>query len=155
VIWGIDLGVRSVHLAGFDGDDLVYLESIETPKRVVRSLELDTLGKRAKEFIDSEDDVFVEKPPFAGPKNVATFGELHQVYGTMLSHVGGREAIVTAWKKDVVGHGMATKSDVSLWLQDHHEPYSRQCGGDQNLVDAVCIALYGRHVVSRADTLGA
>lgn len=153
MIWGIDLGVRSVHLAGFDGDELVYLETIETPKRVVRSLELGTLGKRATEFIAPEDDVFVEKPPFAGPKNISTYGELHQVFGAMLSHVGGREANVMTWKADIVGNGRATKSDVSHWLQDHHEPYSSQCGGNQNLVDAVCIALYGRLVIHRAKAL--
>jgi Holliday junction resolvasome RuvABC endonuclease subunit len=153
VIWGIDLGVRSVHLAGFEGDELVYLESIETPKRVVRSLELDSLGKRATEFVAADDDVFVEKPPFAGPKNVATFGELHQVFGTMLSHVGGRDANVMSWKKAVIGDGMATKGDVSDWLREHHEPYSAQCGGDQNLVDAICIALYGKIVIARAEVL--
>jgi hypothetical protein len=153
VIWGIDLGVRSVHLAGLDGDDLVYIESIEVPKRVVRSLELDALGKRATEFIAADDDVFVERPPFAGPRNLRTYGELHQVFGTMLSHVGGREAENMTWKKDVVGAGNASKADVSRWLQDHHPLYSHQCVKDQNLVDAVCIALYGKLVVARAEVL--
>ena len=153
MIWGIDLGVRSVHLAGLDGDDLVYIESIEVPKRVVRSLELDTLGKRATEFIDPEDDVFVEKPPFAGPRNIETFGSLHQVYGTMLSHVGGREANVMTWKHDVCGDGRADKAAVSRWLEDHHPLYSHQCVKDQNKVDAVCIALYGKLVIARAGVL--
>lgn len=153
MIWGIDLGVRSVHLAGMDGNELVYLETIETPLRVVRSLELAALGKRSTEFIAPEDDVFVEKPPMAGPKNLGTFGELHQVYGTMLSHVGGREANVMSWKKEVVGHGNATKDEVKAWLTEHHPGKAAQCRGNQNLVDAICIALYGQSVVSRAELL--
>lgn len=153
MIWGIDLGVRSVHLAGMNGNDLIYTETLETPKRVVRSLELDSLGKQALEFISVEDDVFVERPPFAGPKNVRTFGELHQVFGTMLSHVGGREAENMSWKAAVCGNGRASKDDVSRWLREHHEPYSAQCGGNQNLVDAVCIAIYGGLVISRTEAL--
>lgn len=155
MIWGIDLGVRSVYLAGLDGDELVHLVALSTEKRVVRSLELDSLGKQAQEYIDPEDDVFVEEPPLAGPKNLRTFGALHQVFGTMLSHVGGREAVVPTWKLEVVGRGNADKASVAEWLRSAHPSYSAQCGGDQNLVDAVCIALYGSAVVGRAAALGA
>lgn len=151
MIWGIDLGVRSLYLAGLEGDDLVYLEVITTPKRVVRSLELDALGKQAQEYIAAEDDVFVEEPPFVN--NRRTYGALQQVYGTVLSHVGGREAVVSSWKQETVGKGNADKPSVAEWLLTAHPSYSAQCGGDQNLVDAVCIALYGRGVVHRAEAL--
>jgi hypothetical protein len=154
VIWGIDLGVRTAHLAAFDGDELVHLVSVGYEKKQPhRSMELAGLQAQVQEYVAPEDDVWVEKPPLAGPRNLATFGDLNQTYGAVLAAAGGREAIVPVWKRDVCGNGRMTKAEVSRWLKDHHRPYSDRCGGDQNLVDAVCIALYGKVVEARAKTL--
>jgi Holliday junction resolvasome RuvABC endonuclease subunit len=153
LIWGIDLGVRSAFLACLDGDELVYVEKIEIPSKVVRSIELDHLVAQAREFIAPEDDVFLEAPPMAGPRNIGTFGELHQTLGALLSCVGGRTVNVMSWKKDVVGKGNATKDEVTEWLRVHHPGYHAQCRGNQNLVDATCIALYGSLVMDRAEVL--
>jgi len=154
MIWGIDLGVRTAHLAGFEDDELVHLVSIGYAKKLPhRSMELMGIQAQAQEYIAPEDDVWVERPPLAGPKNLTTFADLNQVFGVLMAAVGGREAIVPVWKHDVCGNGRMTKAEVSHWLKDHHRPYSDECGGDQNLVDAVCIALYGRQVAARAQAL--
>lgn len=152
MIWGIDLGVRSVHVAGLD-DDTHVAETFTVKPQVVRTLELDALAKSLRALIGPEDDVFVEEPPLAGPRNLSTFAALNQVLGMVLATVGGREANVMQWKRDVCGSGNTDKLGVSRWLQDHHPTYFAQCSGDQNLVDATCIALYGRLVLARVVVL--
>ncbi len=67
--------------------------------------------------------------------------------------MGGRTVNVMAWKKDIVGKGNASKDEVAAWLEVHHPDYYEQCHGDQNLVDATCVALYGRLVMDRAEVL--
>jgi len=153
VIWGIDLGVRSAYLAGLNDGDLLFMEEILVPLKPVRSLELDVLVTRALEFVDPLDDVFVETPPLAGPRNIGTFGHLNQTLGAVLAGIGGREVNVMSWKKDVVGKGNATKDEVAAWLRDKHPRFHTMAGGNQNLVDATCIALYGEQLITRADAL--
>jgi Holliday junction resolvasome RuvABC endonuclease subunit len=151
VIWGIDLGVRSVHLAGLDGHSLIT-DTFAVGTQVIRSFELDKIRAFLKDsLIAEDDDVFVETPPMV--RNIRTHGEMHQVLGTVLSTVGGREVNVSAWKQVTVGAGNADKLSVSRWLKENHPSYSAHCGGDQNLVDATCIALYGQHVLSVAEVL--
>jgi len=153
LIWGIDIGVRSAYLVCLDGDEIAYAEKIESPGKVVRSLELDRIVAQAKEFIAPEDDVFIEAPPMAGPRNIGTYGELNQTLGALLSAVGGRTVNVMSWKKDVVGKGNATKDEVKDWLFTHHLDMHVACKDNQNLIDAACIALYGRLVMDRAEVL--
>jgi Holliday junction resolvasome RuvABC endonuclease subunit len=151
VIWGIDLGVRSVHLAGIEGYGL-YLDSFSVPTQVIRSFELDKIREYlVQSGISDDHDVFVETPPMV--RSIRTHAEMHQVLGTVLSTVGGREVNVSHWKQHTVGKGNADKASVSGWLKIEHPSYSAKCGGDQNLVDAVCIALYGRQLLSRAEGL--
>jgi Holliday junction resolvasome RuvABC endonuclease subunit len=151
MIWGIDLGVRSVHLAGIEGYGH-YTDTFTVPIQVIRSFELDKIkAYLAGSGISEDDDVFVETPPMV--RNIRTHGEMHQVLGTVLSTVGGREVNVSSWKQATVGAGNADKISVSRWLKENHPSYSAQCGGDQNLVDATCIALYGQHVLSVSEVL--
>lgn len=48
-----------------------------------------------------------------------------------------------AWKKEVVGHGHATKEDVATFLERTRPDLFAATGGSQDLIDAACIALYG------------
>lgn len=55
-------------------------------------------------------------------------------------------ANVSSWKKRVVGRGNATKEDVSKWLRLRWPDFFSATRGNQDLVDATCIALYGQQV---------
>ena len=51
---------------------------------------------------------------------------------------------VGTWKADVVGHGHATKDDVAEALRLRWPTFFSAAGGDQDLHDAACIALWGQ-----------
>lgn len=52
----------------------------------------------------------------------------------------------STWKKRVVGKGNATKDDVSKWLRSRWPSLHTQAGGNQDIVDASCIAIYGQQI---------
>lgn len=146
MIWGADLGVRSVHLFCLDAPHTV---KVDIPKMSTRGLELRALRYGLAEVID-HDMVFVEEPPLAGRRNIRTFAALHQTYALVLSCTPEAYSVeVSTWKKEVVGKGNATKDEVSIWLNEQLPDYSALCGDDQNLADAACIAVYGRAVLDR------
>ncbi len=123
--------------------------SVTVDKMETRSRELKALGKKFYGFFDQDDTVFVEEPPLAGSRNIRVFAALNQVFSVALCEAPNAYPVeVSTWKKQTTGKGNSTKDDVSRWLEEHHSPYSALCG-DQNLIDAACIAIYGRAVLSR------
>jgi len=69
-------------------------------------------------------------------------GKLHEC-GVPVSTVN-----VSTWKKNVVGRGNATKEDVGSWLRLRWPYLHSVAGGNQDLMDATAIALYGRQVLA-------
>lgn len=55
-------------------------------------------------------------------------------------------ANVSSWKKRVVGRGNATKDDVREFLRLRWPAIYRGTKGDQDAIDAACIALYGQAI---------
>jgi hypothetical protein len=99
------------------------------------------------------DFIFVEEPPKV--RNMRVFGQLSMSAGAILSATEtGYLVPVDSWKAAVIGRGGVGKPDVAEWLRVHHPKFSEECEGDQNLVDAACIALYGQQLLSRGE-LGA
>ena len=145
----MDLGVRSLHAFGLADDEQTLVASISVEKMETRSRELKALGRQFYGLFDADDTVFVEEPPLAGSRNIRVFAALHQVFSVALSEGPNVYPVeVSTWKKETTGRGNATKDDVSRWLEEHHPLYSALCG-DQNLIDAACIAVYGRAVLGR------
>lgn len=154
--WGVDLGVRSFHAAGLHPS---YLElfAYEHPLTGLvrdqgiwdRVRELYAVGTSITPLIMPGDQVGLEEPPLAGAKNIRTFLGLSQVSGVVgvgAKHGGGEVTFVPvdSWKKGTVGRGGADKELVAAWLKRTYPGYHDQCAGNQNFVDAVCIALYMR-----------
>lgn len=96
-----------------------------------------------------EDPTYIEAPVLAGARNVQSTIKIAEVYGLALCHVGLWTSVIevpiASWKKETVGNGNASKEAVDDWLKANHFELWLQCGHDQNLVDATCIALYGAH----------
>lgn len=59
----------------------------------------------------------------------------------------------TAWKKETVGSGNASKDECREWLEREYPRLAESCDEDIDLIDAACIALYGRGVQARAGRL--
>ena len=142
-IWGVDLGVRSAYAAGLDGDDLTLACLIQRPNKTSRSHELRLLHEWAITTFAPGDAVYIEEPPLAGSRNLRVFLHLGQVSGVLASACEATLVPVSSWKKGTVGNGAASKEHVAAWLRRHHPNHHVRCGGDQNSIDATCIALYG------------
>jgi Holliday junction resolvasome RuvABC endonuclease subunit len=104
--------------------------------------------------------VFVEQPLVGRGGAHATIVQA-QVQGLVLAraNLAGTPGVYTvnvkSWKKRVVGNGNSDKAAVTAWLEEAHPVLAAMAGGDQDLVDAACIALYGREVMERAAKLRA
>jgi Holliday junction resolvasome RuvABC endonuclease subunit len=151
---GIDLDSRSIAISVVVGDryPAAHVERIVTPRHITERAAIlrylrDELEHHYSYFRDQR--VFVEAPVLAGARNIQSTIKVAGVYGLTLATVGSWSPIIetpiSTWKKHTVGTGNATKDQVAAWLKANHPEKSIQCMGDQNLVDATCIALYGLH----------
>lgn len=147
--WGIDLGVRSFHLARLDEDGSLTVRSIYS-ERAERWREIKNLAGMISSPFERGDKVFIEEPPMV--RSAQVHGQMHQIAGMLLVTALPAQAYlvnVKTWKSDLVGNGNAAKTVVAQWLNDHHARYSAICAEDQDLIDATCVALYGHQVLQR------
>lgn len=102
--------------------------------------------------------VFLEEPVVAGVRNLRTTIKIAETAGAVIAAACGAQGTylvpVSSWKKGTHGSGNAGKSDVRTWLADHHPTLAAECGDDQDLVDAACVALHGRRLVERGHDIG-
>lgn len=96
--------------------------------------------------------VVVESPIQGMSRNVRTGIQMAMVAGAIVvaARQAGAEVILAApaeWKKAVVGFGNANKADVSTFLERHLPGLYTQCRS-QDMVDAVCIALYAEEILA-------
>ena len=146
---GVDLGLRSAYFATIDSDGELELSSvIYKPKKAPRHIELQGIGHEAGALFNAywQPMVVIESPIVAGVRNLQTTIGIAQTHGVVLSSCRSttpEQVAVAQWKKATVGRGNANKDDVSRWLQQRYPIYHEQCAGDQNWIDATCIALYG------------
>jgi Holliday junction resolvasome RuvABC endonuclease subunit len=152
ISWGVDLGVRSLYVARIDDSGLTLYshDSLKIHKQD-RSAELQALSHWIQPLylMGGLGLVYAEEPPLAGARNLQTFLHLSQVSGVVACSVPTTLVPVSSWKKGTVGDGAASKDLVAGWLLRRHPAYSEACRGDQNLVDATCIALYGEKMGQR------
>ena len=151
-VWGIDLGVRSLYVARIEDDHLdLYSHNSLTIHKQTRSAELRTLLQWLQPLwlMGGEGSVFCEEPPLAGARNLQTFLHLSQTSGVVACAIPTTLVQVSSWKHGTVGNGSASKDLVSRWLLRRHPAFAEACAGDQNLVDATCIALYGQTMAQR------
>ena len=140
--WGVDIGVRSVYAARIDSTLQLY--SFVLKRGLDRALELNQIAEWIDRTISKDEQVFIEEPPLAGSRNVRTALQLAMTAGAVASKLPHAEFVpVASWKKKVIGRGNVDKTGVSQWLNLSHPDYFVSCAGDQNHIDATCIAIYG------------
>lgn len=149
-IGGVDCGGSKIAVAILDGDDLhVHRFQSSTANR---GMALRSLAAFGAQFLNYCDLVYVEEPVVG--RGVRASLQVCQTAGAVMSHLSVPSYFVpvSSWKKEVIGRGNAPKGLVGTSLRELHPRYSQLCGGDQDLIDATCIALYGasrQHVVER------
>lgn len=144
---GVDLGLRSAYFAILDEAGTLTLHStVLKPKKHSRVEELRAIVNGFQYFLWGQDQVRIEEPVVAGARNLRTSLQIAQTCGALLAHCPADTVLVpvSSWKKATTGKGNASKEDVSAWLKGAFPDFWYQCEGDQNLIDATCIAL-SRH----------
>jgi len=139
---GIDCGARKIAVVCPERDYYLAFEikPIDYPR--FYRLGREVLDSLAKTFHDEQ--WYMEGAIVAGVKNLQSTIKVAQTTGlvrTMMPNVV--EVAVSSWKKATVGKGNAKKEDVRLWLDTNHPDMAARCGGNQDLYDAACIAIYG------------
>jgi hypothetical protein len=143
IVWGIDLGVRSLYVARLvDGDLSLHSHNSLRIHEQDRFVELSILRQWLGLFPPA-GSWYVEEPPLAGARNLQTFLHLAQVSGVVACCTPAVLVPVSSWKKGTVGNGAAGKELVAKWLRARFPRFYDQCDGDQNYIDATCIALWG------------
>ena len=151
---GIDLGMRKVDIVDVDRGFFLHHEvpksertvELQALARYLRSLEAEGLLEGTK---------WVEAPVVAGARNIQSTIAIAQTSGVVHASLSDTHQVaVSSWKKRTVGNGNADKVAVKQWLADRHPEYYRLCGDSQDLIDATCIALYGREVAAAIDGSG-
>jgi Holliday junction resolvasome RuvABC endonuclease subunit len=138
--------MRSFHAVRLDqGEHSVFSVVIKARKNEERSKILRALSTELATIVDGSDPIYIEEPPLAGVRNLRTFKGLAETAGALMARSSGKVTYVpvSSWKKEVCGKGNLDKAGVADWLLSVHRSYSEHCAGDQNLIDATCIALYG------------
>lgn len=163
ITYGLDLSSRKIAMFCID-------ERRTTTQYVAETIEVKKLQSRAEELYQMEHQlrvvlqecdpgwVYIEDPVVgrggARPTILqAQVDSLIQVAAVRFAHLGCYSVNNKTWKKAIVGNGNANKEQVAAWLATTHPVLSRVVDGDQDLVDAACVALYGKSVVERAQQL--
>jgi Holliday junction resolvasome RuvABC endonuclease subunit len=150
-VWGVDPGTRKIACFGIDieSNETMYF-AFET-KKDSRWKELRAIRHRLSQLHVQSGVVFCEEPVLAGARNIRTTIGIAQTVGVAMSTgLPSYLVEVSTWKKQTVGKGNADKAGVSDWLRQEYEAYFRSCDGNQDIVDAAAIAVYGRDVVLRS-----
>lgn len=158
---GVDPGVRKVAcVVSLPGSNLVWTHTMD--KDILRPQVCHEILRAGSAFFanfaDSTRDepvaVYIEEPVVGVNRRISV--QQGQIHGVLLGAAlqSGITQVYsvsnTTWKKETVGSGNASKDDCRAWLERSHPVLAADCGADADLVDAGCIAVYGRGVLARA-----
>lgn len=152
---GVDYGVRRIAYSHPDAnhfDELIIKHKDDN----LALLEMSNwLSKKIK--ATRPELVVIEHPIQGASRNVRTAMSMSMVAGALVVaslKLKKKTEMVwpSTWKKDVLGHGYADKETISEWLARRHPEYYETCSSfskPQDVIDATCIALYGKKGLAR------
>ena len=160
-VMGADLSSRSMAFALLDTNTgLVVTKKASVLNTIMnRHRIINLLSNEVEVWLreSQADALYIEEPLVAGARNLQSSLKIAQVAGALLCLSAGMEQVylvpVATWKKDVIGHGGAVKSEVCSWVAEHHPQVAAVCGLDQDLYDAAAIAFYGQGCLRRSGQL--
>ena len=152
---GVDLGIHKVALASFV--DEAFNTTIWQSASDSRAMQLHELAMAVRDTITlwHVDTVWIEDTLIGNNRKYSL--QLTEVRGAVMAALATSCEVhlvnVATWKAQVVGDGHASKDAVRDYIHVTHPGYAPVCGDDQDLYDAACIALYGRHIQEQAQDL--
>lgn len=161
-IVGMDLSSRKLAAIGHTEEFGWFKQTWEAPKKEKdRAVVLEQFIEPFKLFVEhlavnGPVWFFIENPVVGrgGPHPTIVQAQVQGLVLGLSLHFGASGAYpvnVQTWKKDIVGKGNSSKSDVQSWLEHNHPSLFELADGDGDCMDAACIALYGQAVISRSD----
>lgn len=157
MIYGLDFGTRRLAIACAESGWCAQVHLPDSGKRTVR---IEDAGEQLARWLNQLPDApwqindidprFYAERPFVGRPhgNVRTAIGQALTVGGVLAQAPGEIYLVeqAEWKKAVVGSGNASKGAIAEFLERHYGALSAAAGGDQDIIDAFCISLYGREL---------
>ena len=152
---GADLSSYGVHLFALNPVATAHYE-VNAVERKDRRYTCATLSAEVKGWVEHEgiEALFIEEPVVAGARNLRSSLLIAQVCGAILAGLPIRRSYlvpVSSWKKTVVGHGNASKSEVRDHLDAWYPALASYAGDSQDLYDALGIALHGQRLLRNVD----
>jgi len=163
-IIGVDLGIRKIAWAVWDGDILVETMAYESQRtlRHEQLVDLQTIFMSSAIHHHQPDHVFIEDTLIGNNRKFSI--QLSQTMGAVLAGLGLVSQISaltnhpmgvylvhnTAWKKELLEKGNAGKELVRDYIYSRDSAYAELCGYDQDRFDAACIGYYGVVIANRA-----
>lgn len=140
-MYGVDIGAR--RLAVVDPATLTVL--VYKVKATTPHTEVFELAEWFAANVDPAASVCIEAPIVGASGNAQVALRLAMTVGGLLGRHPGPAFLIapSTWKKEVVGHGHASKPDVRAWLEANHPALAAACENDQDAIDATCVALCG------------
>lgn len=168
VVIGIDVDSKKVSaVITTDGENPILRQKV-LPVNVPVARWLDSAWcwtyKMSKQYAKPGHRVYVFiEAPFVSPKTINAAVPLARLNGALLAGAerGGavtQPVIITAWKKDIIGKGNASKPEIVAWCKMYwrnvyDEAMKKKPGMQQDLMDAAAINRHGVNVVKRMDRI--
>lgn len=143
MIYGIDCSMRRVAIAC---PEQQWTTTTKLSAKVGHVDAMHQLKAFAGYVIPPDSSVWIESPVVAGARNIQSTLKAALSTGAVVAALEQstvRMVAISSWKKAVCGYGAADKDGVAAWLECSDEVLSSACHGDQDCIDATCIALYG------------
>lgn len=106
-------------------------------------------------WMDGAKYVFIESPVYTARAGARSLIPQATVFGAILAAFARHHQYIvepvnnTVWKKGIVGSGNASKRDVGVAVEHLWPSIYRTIAGDQDLLDAAAIALYGKELLRK------
>lgn len=151
VVIGADVSSRSVAFFEIHTNGLMVPIKYKVPTKIIDRAEiLQAIGDfvMSRQYQTMDSTLYVEAAVVAGARNIQSTIKVAMAIGVVVERARARHiemVAIDSWKQYVAGKGGVSKDVVcdALKLFEHGR-ISEMCHGDQDLVDAASIALYGR-----------
>jgi hypothetical protein len=154
MIYGIDYGCRRVAVSGPDlaRAALILPDPKTGTHRLTGPHEVFLVGGFIAATVPQDAAIYIEQPVarHGARVNTGTAIRLSMTVGAVFARHAGPGYVVdqATWKAALLGNGHASKDEIATWLWSESPGDAEACDGDQDLIDATCIRIYGELVAA-------
>lgn len=150
---GVDIGIRQVAVGiprmGYAAIFSLKIRELDRPGELMGIREfLFHLTKAGGGLLFAQMHLWVEEAYLSnGPhaNQTTTIGMAETVGCVLGAEKWGKAEKIgqSSWKKGLLGDGNASKDEIADWLATNRPDLFAKCAASQDMIDAMCIGLYG------------